>query len=109
MGRLVIAAYHPRPGKEAELRALMREHVPILRAEGLVTDRPPYLMRAKDGTLVEIFEWKSADAIATAHHNPAVLAMWGRYELVCEYAPLDSLAEAHDMFAEFEPVDDDVQ
>ncbi len=105
MGRYVIAAYRPKPGKDAELLELTRTHVPILRDQDLVTDRPPYVMRAKDGTIVEVFEWISADAIARAHQNPAVLQMWGRYAEVCDYVSLTSLSESHDMFAEFEPVD----
>ena len=29
-------------------------------------------MRAADGTIVEVFEWRSAEAIQQAHNNPAV-------------------------------------
>jgi hypothetical protein len=105
MGRLVIVAYRPLPGRSEELLALMREHVPILRDEGLATDRPPYLMRAKDGTLVEVFEWQSSEAITFAHRNPTVRAMWQRYQKVSEYVPLANIAECADMFAEFEPLD----
>ena len=104
MGRMVIVAYRPRPGKQDRLLELTREHVPILRAEGLATDRPAYAMRAADGTIVEVFEWKSVEAIAAAHDNPQVLAMWGRYAEPCEYVSLSSLAEAHEMFAGFEPI-----
>lgn len=104
MGKMVIVAYRPRPGKEELLLELTREHLPILRAEGLATDRPAYAMRAADGTIVEVFEWKSDEAIATAHENPRVLAMWGRYNEACEILPLASLAEAQSMFAGFEPI-----
>lgn len=61
-------------------------------------------MRATDGTLVEIFEWQSADAIRRAHTNPAVLALWAEFEACCEYVPLQSLTEAKQMFAEFDAV-----
>ncbi len=37
---IVIVAYRPKPGKDADLLQLTREHVPLLRAEGLVTDHP---------------------------------------------------------------------
>jgi hypothetical protein len=60
MGKFVIVAYRPRPGKEQELLQLTREHLPILRSEGLATDRPSYVMKSADGTIVEVFEWKSA-------------------------------------------------
>ena len=36
--------------------AAVRKHMQVLRAEKLVTDRPAYVMRAKDGTIVEVFE-----------------------------------------------------
>ncbi len=54
---IVIVAYQPKPGKEADLLQLTREHVPLLRAEGLATDFPVTACRAKDGTVVEVFEW----------------------------------------------------
>jgi hypothetical protein len=68
---IVIAAYKPKPGKEADLLQLTREHVPLLRAEGLVTDRPVTACQAKDGTIVEVFEWV-AGGMERAHTNPAV-------------------------------------
>jgi quinol monooxygenase YgiN len=104
MGRMVIVAYRPKPGKESALLQLTREHVPILRAEGLATDRQPYAMRAADGTIVEVFEWSSDTAMASAHTNPQVQAMWGRYAEACEYVPLNALSEAQQMFAGFEPI-----
>lgn len=105
MGVVVIACYRPKPGKNAELEALTREHVPILRAEALVTDRIPLAMRAKDGTIVEVFEWVSAAAIEGAHKNPAVLALWERYSAVCDYVKFTDLAESADLFAGFTPLD----
>jgi hypothetical protein len=104
MGRFVIVAYRPFPGKEERLLELTREHLPILRGEGLATDRPSYVMRATDGTIIEVFEWKSAEAIAAAHQNPVWQAMCGRYSEACEYIRLESLAECKNMFAEFDSV-----
>jgi hypothetical protein len=107
--RLVIVAYRPKPGQGAEemnmLLSELRDHAHLLRSEGLATDRPATLMRAKDGTLVEIFEWASPAAIEQAHANPRVKAMWERFEKVCDYTPLNTLAESRDLFAEFEPLD----
>ena len=103
--RLVIVAYHPKPGKEDILLAEVRDHVHLLRSEGLATDRPATVMRAKDGVIIEIFEWASPAAMAEAHNNPRVQAMWGRFAACCDYAPLNTLLESADLFAEFEPVD----
>lgn len=103
-GVIVIVAYRPKAGAEDALLQLVRSRVPTLRQEGLVTDRPPTLMRAHDGTIVEVSEWKSREAIDAAHSNPRVLAMWENFFALCDCVPLRSLAEAADMFAGFEPI-----
>jgi hypothetical protein len=78
--------------------------VPTLSKEGLVTDREPIIMRAKDGSIIEVSEWKSRAAIDAAHKNPNVLAMWERFFALCDCVPLRTLAETEEMFAGFEPV-----
>lgn len=85
---------------------LVRSRVPTLRKEGLVTDRVPAIMRSRDGTIVEVSEWKSQEAIDAAHRNPNVLAMWDKFFAICECVPLNTLLEAADMFAGFTPVED---
>jgi hypothetical protein len=100
---VVIVAYRPKPGKEADLLQLTREHVPLLRAEGLATDRPVTACQAKDGTIVEVFEWV-AGGTERAHTNPAVIKLWERYAAACDYVPLVSLPEASNMFASFTPL-----
>jgi hypothetical protein len=64
MPSISVACYKPRPGCEQALLDLVRNHLPPLRAEGLVTDRPSIVMRTADGTIVEVFEWFSQEAIA---------------------------------------------
>jgi quinol monooxygenase YgiN len=103
-GVCVIVAYRPKPGKESELLELVLNRVPTLRKEGLVTKRKPIIMRARDGTIVEVSEWKSHETIDAAHKNPNVLAMWKKFFDVCECIPLKTLAEAEEMFAGFEPI-----
>ena len=105
-GVVVIVAYRPKPGKENELVDLVRSRVPTLRKEGLARDRVPTIMRARDGTIIEVSEWKSREAIDAAHKNPNVLAMWNQFFALCDCVPLKSLAEAEEMFAGFEPVPD---
>ena len=100
---LVIVAYKPKPGKEADLLQLTREHVPLLRAEGLATDHPVTVCQAKDGTIVEVFEWE-VGAVEGAHSNPVVMKLWERYAAACDIVPLVSLAESSTMFASFTPV-----
>jgi uncharacterized glyoxalase superfamily protein PhnB len=102
--RTVIACYRPRPGQEAALTALVHAHVPALRALGLATDRAPYTLRAADGTVVEVFEWSSVDAITRAHELPQVQAMWAAFGAACEHVKVSQLAESQSLFAEFAPL-----
>ena len=105
-GVVVIVAYRPKPGKEKELLDLVRNRVPTLLKENLVTDHEPTIMRARDNTIVEVSEWKSREAIDAAHKNPNVLAMWNKFFAICDCVPLNTLAEAKEMFAGFEPIAD---
>jgi quinol monooxygenase YgiN len=105
-GICAVVAYRPKAGKEHELLELVRMRVPTLRKEGLVTDRVPTIMRSRDGTILEVSEWKSRDAIDAAHKNPNVLAMWEKFFAICECVPLKTLPEASDLFAGFQPIDD---
>ena len=105
MGYFSIAAYRPLADKDAELLEEVKNHLPTLRSLDLVTDRPSHVMRAKDGTIIEVFEWKSLEAVQQAHTNPGVLAMWERFGKVCEFTPLTNVGESHDLFAQFEPID----
>lgn len=104
MGSISLACYRPRPGCEQALLELVRNHLPPLRAEGLVTERASIVMRAADGTIVEVFEWMSREAIEGAHKNPVVLDLWKKFEAVCSYETPSNIAEFQNMFAHFEPV-----
>ena len=104
MGSISVACYKPRPGCEEALLELVRDHLPPLRAQGLVTERTSIVMRTANGTIVEIFEWVSQEAIAGAHQNPVVLDLWKRFEAVCWYETPSNLAEFQNMFAHFESV-----
>eukprot|EP01037_Dinobryon_pediforme_P010604 gene10604-10674_t len=105
MGRIVIVAYRPKPGKADALKDLTRTHVARLRKEGLVTDREAVIMETTDGTIIEMFEWLSGAAIQQAHTNPAVHQLWAEYAAVCDYVPLNTLPETANLFAEFNAVD----
>jgi len=101
---IVIVAYKPKPGKEVELLELTREHVPLLREEGLATDRAVIACQAADGTIVEVFEW-AAGGVEKAHANARVGELWRRYFAACDVVPLGALNEAGGMFASFVPVE----
>jgi hypothetical protein len=103
MSDVVIVAYKPLPGCEAALEALVRDHAPFLRGLGLVTERAPILMRGKDGTIVEVFEWRKG-GVEAAHAHPQIGELWAKYAAVCTYVRLADLPEGTDMFATFEPI-----
>jgi hypothetical protein len=104
MGSISVACYKPRPGCEDALTELVRNHLPPLRALGLVTDRASIVMRTANGTIIEVLEWVSQEAIAGAHSNPAVLELWKSFEKVCWYETPANLPEFQNMFAHFEPI-----
>ena len=108
MGQYVIAIYRPKEGKEAELLGCVRQHYPVLDAEGLVTARKPLVLRAPDGSLVEIFEWKSPAAVDAAHDNEAVRSLWGRFDACSTFGTLNTLPGADGPFPHFEWIDPDL-
>ena len=73
--QIAIAVYRPLSGKDLELLDIVKGHHSRLNAEGLVTARKPLILRATDGTLIEIFGWKSSKAIENAHQNTRVMKM----------------------------------
>ncbi|MCK5703884.1 MAG: hypothetical protein KAI29_22150 [Cyclobacteriaceae bacterium] len=103
MGKIVIATYKPKPGKEKALDSLVKNHVKMLRNQGLATLRPPMIMKANDGTVVEVFEWISKQAIEDARTNKDVQQYWDQYRDVCEILPISKLIESNTSFSEFNP------
>ncbi|HXG65009.1 MAG TPA: hypothetical protein VNO70_07865 [Blastocatellia bacterium] len=67
---------------------LLSRHWQTLREHDLVAAQPRLTFVGKDESgatfFVEIFSWKSADAVQIAHELPAVLAAWEPMEQLCE-------------------------
>ncbi len=105
MGRISIAAFRPRPGMEADLLAVMRDRLPLLRRLGLVTLRPAVNMRSRSGVIVSVSEWASDEAIDRAHRTPEVLALWERFGACSEFVKLSTLEETGEDFATFDAID----
>jgi hypothetical protein len=103
--RIVLVVYRPKRGKESALENVVASHLAVLRSQNLVTDRKAVVMKARDGSIIEIFEWLSAEAILSAHSNTEVLRLWEEFSKVCHYEKPVSLKEFHNLFSEFEPVD----
>jgi hypothetical protein len=104
MGRITFAIYRPKPGKEKQLLQLVEEHLPILKSQNLITDRKPIVMQAKDKSVIEVFEWKSREAIDHAHNNTEVQKLWNRFGEVCDFETPKNIAEFSEMFSEFESI-----
>jgi hypothetical protein len=102
--QVVLALYHPHAGKEAQLRALIARHLPTLRRLELITDRPAALVKSRNGTFIEMFEWRSNEAARQAHEHPEVATIWEAMGQCCDLTTLDSLEEAKVQFPHFEPV-----
>jgi hypothetical protein len=103
MGILVICSYKFKPGREADGRALLAEHVPLLRKHDLVTARATVQAEGKDGAVVEIFEWTSEEKSRSANDIPEIGALWKAMSETMDFVPLASLAESQRAFAHFFP------
>lgn len=101
---IVIVCYKPLPGKDEDLEAEVRAHVPTLRRLGMATERHAIAARAEDGTIVEMFEWVSGQAVERAHAHPEVLAMWKRFEACCTFGSLADLPRSREWFPAFAPI-----
>ncbi len=104
-GQIVIAMYRPNDGKRDEMLEFVKTHVPALRKYQLVTDRPTMLMEAEDGTLLELFEWVSAEAATLAHEHPVIAKIWEGMGKVGSFKTLSQLPEATKFFPHFAPID----
>ena len=102
--QIVFAMYRPNAGRDTELRALIARHLPALRKLGLVTKRDPLLIRAADGSYIEIFEWISNEAARRAHEHPEIAEIWEQMGIVGSFGKLRDLSEAEREFPHFEPI-----
>ncbi len=101
-GKMAFALYKPHEGQEEALVAVVEKHLPALREFGLVSDRDGYVARSQDGTIVEIFEWKSADSPGLAHKHPGVAAIWEAIGQIADFPAMRELPEAGSRFPNFD-------
>ena len=98
----VIAVYQPKCEKHVEMLGCVRSNMEALREADLVSTAEPIMLRAQDGAIIEIFEWKSDEAFNAAHPNPHVRALWARLTGCCAPGTLAALPEAMKPFPHFE-------
>jgi len=99
MGRMAVVCYRAKGGAREALHRLCASHYARLYVLGHVTRRLPVYLSARDGSVVQVLEWKSQDEIDAAAKHPAVLELAELSELV----PLTALPEAAEQLALFEP------
>ena len=104
MGILVICSYRPKAGLAEKARALMAEHVPLLRKHDLITDRAAIQGVGRHGELVELFEWASEEKSRAAPAIADIGAHWKAMSEAMDFVPLASLPEAQRSFAHFDAV-----
>jgi hypothetical protein len=83
----VICTYRVRQGGEQDFIGLLKQHRQALKACELICE-DPYLVYQGDDSgspfFVEIFAWKDTEAPNTAHHHPAIMAVWEPMGKLCE-------------------------
>jgi len=105
MGKIVLALYKPFEGKENELLELIKEHTPLLLKHKLITSRKAIVLKSDNGTIIEIFEWRSPKAIDDAHTNEQIMNLWNKFGEICSYETLGSLEESKAIFPNFKVLD----
>jgi quinol monooxygenase YgiN len=101
MSIIAIASYRPKKGMEKKFLRLLKNHIPTLRAEGLISDKDTYSMRAENGTIIEVFEWKSSNAKIQAHKNENVMNIWNQFFDLADLVGIGTLKETKEPFASF--------
>ncbi len=87
MTNKVICHYRVARGNESSFERLLKQHWPVLRKLGLVTEIPPvhYKGEEQDGEPIyfEIFDWIEGGS-DRAHEHPEVMAIWEPMDVLCE-------------------------
>jgi hypothetical protein len=103
---LALAAYRPRPGKSGELLEFFAEELATLRRRGHVTARSAPIVRTDGGDYLVVLEWSSEHAVADAHEDAEVLAVWERKAELVDYVAPRELAGSEVPFARWTLVAD---
>lgn len=94
----MLCTYRPKPGKEAEMLAILKGHWATLDRVGLVTKQPATLYRAtgrdRRQYFVEIFQWRDGEAAGIAHQTPDVMAVWEPIGTLAESMSFDEIETA---------------
>lgn len=105
MRRTFMVVYNPYKGREQELLPAVKASYIDLRKGGYVTSEPPKVMKAKDNSIILIFEWKNEQMINDAQVDPLIQKHWMLLSKLCEFARPMNLIEFQEPFSEFETIE----
>jgi hypothetical protein len=105
MRRTFIIVYKPYKDREQELLPAVRASYIDLRKGGYVTSASPMVMKAKDDSIILIFEWKNEQMKHDAQTDPVIQKHWMLISKLCEFARPMNLIEFQEPFSEFETIE----
>lgn len=103
MGLMGIVAYRAKEGKEKRLLSLIRKHAPLLNSLGGISEAS-FLMKSLDGSIIEVFEWKSMAAKKKAMKSEELWKLWGEIEDVSTKVKLSSVPETREVLSNFRSI-----
>jgi hypothetical protein len=104
MRHIALILYSPRKGREQELVDMLQNNIPVMRKLGLVTDREQIIARSKDGSILQVFEWKRDDSQDQAMAHPVCQDMWLKVGNISEFQKPVAVAEFNEVFSMFETI-----
>jgi hypothetical protein len=105
MRRTFMVVYNPYKGREQELLPAVKASYIDFMKGGYVTSEPPKVMKAKDNSIVLIFEWKNEQMKNDALADPVIQKHWMLLSKLCEFARPMNLIEFQEPFSEFETIE----
>jgi hypothetical protein len=107
MRRTFIVVYKPYKGRDQELLPAVMASYRDLQKGGYVTTQPPKLMKATNGSIVLIFDWKDENTKNTAQTDPVIQQHWMALSKLCEFEKPMNLTECQQPFSDFESIEID--
>jgi hypothetical protein len=102
--KIAIIVYRPREGRTQELIDSLLENIPVMRKLDLVTYREQIIAKAKDGSILQIFEWVEEDSQDKAMAHPVVQDMWMKASKISDFQKPMLLAEFQETLSMFDTI-----
>jgi hypothetical protein len=102
MSKIALVVYKPRKDKSQELVDALLTNIPVMRKLGLVTGREQIIAQAKDGSIIQIFEWVGEDSEEKAMAHPVVQEMWMKVSKLSDFQKPMAVAEFQEQLSKFE-------